>query len=452
MKISRVLPVVVIIAIIFVIACENEDPAPSLKASFTISSNPAYAGDTVYFENTSTGAVELKWFFGDGTASSEESPTHVYAEGGEYTITLEITNNDRSDNTSKNITVMPQFEQWVKHVIDADVSVAVSVEAADIDGDNDLDLVVTSFGNNDLIWYENNSLSWTKHIINSDASGVTFAFCGDMDDDGTMDVVASQIHSDQLLLYRNTEAGWVEHIIDDPTDNADFIEVVDINGDDRLDVVTAGDAAVGGDVIWYENQHPDWIEHIIEAGTEKYPGPVVCDIDGDGLPDVASAMVDANKVVWFKNENNGLQWTKYTIDDNILNPFAVNHGDINGDAAMDLLVTTGGPYFSGSQLVWYENNYPDWTRHEIDNDLAGAAWPTTAYLDDNNKIDIIAGGYKANDLLWYEYDEQSWNKYFIDDNLIGPRLFIVLDLNHDHLNDVIVAALNSVVWYEQKEK
>ncbi len=40
------------------------------------------------FSNTSTNATSYEWDFGDGTMSTEESPTHVYATAAEYTITL----------------------------------------------------------------------------------------------------------------------------------------------------------------------------------------------------------------------------------------------------------------------------------------------------------------------------------------------------------------------------
>ena len=42
----------------------------------------------VSFVNGSTGAASYLWDFGDGTTSTEVSPTHTYATGGGYTVTL----------------------------------------------------------------------------------------------------------------------------------------------------------------------------------------------------------------------------------------------------------------------------------------------------------------------------------------------------------------------------
>jgi len=47
---------------------------------------------TVYFVNLSSGAVAYHWDFGDGTQSSEVSPTHLFnANGGTYQVTLTAT-------------------------------------------------------------------------------------------------------------------------------------------------------------------------------------------------------------------------------------------------------------------------------------------------------------------------------------------------------------------------
>ena len=48
-------------------------------------------GATVTFTNESTGAASYEWDFGDGTTSTEESPTHTYPGKGKYVPTLYAT-------------------------------------------------------------------------------------------------------------------------------------------------------------------------------------------------------------------------------------------------------------------------------------------------------------------------------------------------------------------------
>ncbi|MEZ5003937.1 MAG: PKD domain-containing protein [Chitinophagales bacterium] len=53
-------------------------------ASFELVQN----GNEVILTNTSVNAIAYLWDFGDGTTSSEENPTHVYATSGAYTVKL----------------------------------------------------------------------------------------------------------------------------------------------------------------------------------------------------------------------------------------------------------------------------------------------------------------------------------------------------------------------------
>ena len=51
------------------------------------------------FNNSSTGASTYEWDFGDGTTSTEESPTHIYDTHNIYTVTLTATNDTNLSNT-----------------------------------------------------------------------------------------------------------------------------------------------------------------------------------------------------------------------------------------------------------------------------------------------------------------------------------------------------------------
>ncbi len=73
-----------------------------LIANFSQSINAA----TVVFTDQSTlGANQWSWSFGDGNSSSLQNPTHTYAQPGTYTVCLTATGSCGSANTCRTITV-----------------------------------------------------------------------------------------------------------------------------------------------------------------------------------------------------------------------------------------------------------------------------------------------------------------------------------------------------------
>lgn len=68
---------------------------------FSVSTNL----DTASFTNLSVAADSYLWDFGDGSTSTEESPTHVYDEDGTYTVTLTATNNCGSESITLQVEI-----------------------------------------------------------------------------------------------------------------------------------------------------------------------------------------------------------------------------------------------------------------------------------------------------------------------------------------------------------
>jgi len=342
----------------------------------------------------------------------------------------------------------PTFGQWTKHIIDSEMYTAVSIDVADLDGDSYLDYVVTDARHNSLNWYQNKYPSWIKRTIDTSASLVIFADWCDIDGDDTIDVVAHMWGSKKLVWYERKPSSWIQHMIDGNTSTGDFMMVADINGDGKPDAITSC-GPNGGDIVWYENQHPIWIKRNIATGAIGHIAEVeIVDIDADGHMDVVATFTGENKVVWYKTEDEGVSWSMHFIDPYLKNAFGLNCGDINGDGTADIVVSTGGPYYEGSKVVWYENHYPNWTKHVIDTDLPGAAGISITDVDGDERTDIIVGGYEVNDIVWYENNHPTWSKYVIDNNMIGPRQLIHSDIDGDNASDIIVAGEENLVWYK----
>jgi PKD repeat protein len=67
---------------------------------------PNINGSTVSLSNTSTNATSYSWNFGDGNTNATNSPSHVYATDGVYTITLTASNNCGTTTSTQTVTIL----------------------------------------------------------------------------------------------------------------------------------------------------------------------------------------------------------------------------------------------------------------------------------------------------------------------------------------------------------
>ncbi|MFN8283382.1 MAG: PKD domain-containing protein [Chitinophagales bacterium] len=75
-----------------------------IKADFTVNKNDVCAGTEITFNNLSTGNnLKFLWDFGDGTTSTDSTPTHVFADERNYDIKLKAYDGTGcEDNKTKN--------------------------------------------------------------------------------------------------------------------------------------------------------------------------------------------------------------------------------------------------------------------------------------------------------------------------------------------------------------
>lgn len=82
-----------------------------LEASFTYKLTKH---STVQFTNTTPGATDFNWDFGDGLTSIRESPLHEYDEEGNYIVTLAVTNANGCQATVEDtVTVYPPLHVYI---------------------------------------------------------------------------------------------------------------------------------------------------------------------------------------------------------------------------------------------------------------------------------------------------------------------------------------------------
>ena len=78
-------------------------------ANFTFSCSALTCSFTSTSSDPDGSVASYSWNFGDGATSTAQNPSHTYATGGSYTVTLQVTDNQgaQSTTTSKTITVTP---------------------------------------------------------------------------------------------------------------------------------------------------------------------------------------------------------------------------------------------------------------------------------------------------------------------------------------------------------
>lgn len=81
---------------------------------------------TATFTNTSVDGLTYSWDFGDEASSTDESPSHTYAQSGAYLVKLTATNSTGSDEKTAALEVV------VKITIDGDMSDWNDVEALSV--------------------------------------------------------------------------------------------------------------------------------------------------------------------------------------------------------------------------------------------------------------------------------------------------------------------------------
>ncbi len=157
---------------------------------------------------------------------------------------------------------------------------AYGVEGGDIDLDGDDDVVGAAFDDNEVAWFENvngNGSSFTKHTIDNNLPGASFVHWLDIDNDGDKDIVATGYgdaagnNSQVVIYYNDGNQNFTKTVIDNNIKGAVSLAVQDFDGDGEFDIMVAG--SVSNEIVLLI-QNPNAI------GTQKtevlsvYPNPV----------------------------------------------------------------------------------------------------------------------------------------------------------------------------------
>ena len=123
-----------LLGILFTYSCskdsnDGDDPKIALlEACFEISKDTLSVGENLQLTNCSKGATSYAYNFGNGKNSTEESPVTTFENGGDFNISLTVTNDEMETKTfSREVHVTSATSKYIYPDIATGFS-AVSLE------------------------------------------------------------------------------------------------------------------------------------------------------------------------------------------------------------------------------------------------------------------------------------------------------------------------------------
>ncbi len=261
--------------------------------------------------------------------------------------------------------------QWEMVVImDLTLSTSTTLDASDIDGDGDMDVIAGFSVYDQVAWWDQSDsgagIFWTRHTIDNYFDDVSCLHHFDIDNDGDMDILGSSYGDQEDIAWWENSDGtgiFVQHILSD-FPFAKSIVGFDADGDGDGDIAAASSGGAGTVICWL-NQNgtgTSWLAVSVDTDFNGASCLYVDDVDDDGDMDLIGAAETDNEIAWWENNGTGTTWSKHCITDQFEEAVAVHSGDFDGDGDTDVLGTS---FLSGT--CWWENQSgSSWEEHVVD--------------------------------------------------------------------------------------
>jgi PKD repeat protein len=221
-------------------SCKKDTPAAAPDPLYTVD----IQGFDVTFTNQTTGASTYSWDFGDGTTSTEESPTHTYPSKGKFVPTLTATSS--AGTTAEASTVLfiskgSSVKLDDNSLTDWDTVATNIVLAGPVSG-NFIKAKYDYDGNYVYFYFEQNT---TK------ADGNIYDLYIDVDNDMSTGLLTGEIPNGayEVLLEGTIFDGWLDPYYFSGSDQANF---GGYGGAGISDFYTVGNYQESGGVLKFE--------------------------------------------------------------------------------------------------------------------------------------------------------------------------------------------------------
>ena len=326
---------------------------------------------------------------------------------------------------------------WAKHVITTQTKENIDLAVADIDGDGRLDLALANqFGmsrtdSGGLIHWlkcpEDPTLEWELHYIGDEPTSHRLLW-GDFDGDGKTNLLNVPIMGRDakepdwnvgvnLMWFDCTEGSgnpaknlWKRRIIDNKLTVIHGASVIDWDDDGLDDILTASFEGVYLFCPFLSNNTVIWRKFQIGAGYQTdEPARGASEIalgNGGSVDRRFLASIEPwhgdNVVVYTPQPGADILWKRNVIDSTFNEGHALVTADVDGDGADEIIAGYRG---KGASLFLYRAAGSDgtsWKRTTLDDGDMATSGLSTADLNGDGLLDIIAVGSSTGNIKWYE--------------------------------------------------
>ncbi len=349
-----------------------------------------------------------------------------------------------------NDTDRPDYIGFAENNISSTLNGASGSYPIDLDLDGDIDILATSYDDDEVAWFENDgNQGFTHQVINNVFDGAKNITAADFDGDGDYDVVAVAKESDQLTWWENDGFQVFSETNIATGFDGNIIDYADLDGDGDLDIF--GGAETGDNVKWWENTNGDasvWTEYVIDAGFNHVSSIKAEDLDRDGDLDLVGASYDDNEITLWENVNgDASSWTTILVD-TYTSITGAEIVDLDLDGDLDVLASSD----TNNEVTWWENDGNlGWTTHTISDTISGASSLLVNDFDYDGNLDIVVSSASSNYIIWLQNDgSENFSGYIIDPDFAGVSFIYAYDLDRDADLDLVGTAVddNELTWWE----
>ncbi|KNC51918.1 TKL protein kinase [Thecamonas trahens ATCC 50062] len=333
---------------------------------------------------------------------------------------------------------------------------------ADVDGDADTDIVAGLIdgpdplhGPNSVVWYRNvdpRGLFDPPIVVSQIGRSPEAVAIADVDADGDSDIIVATWSMPAMLFWVANVDGEgsffsrAHYIAIRPNGGFSDIVVADVAGKGL--VVVAANGRENTVELFYKAGEPAFFEQFASFSAQLDVKAVALgDIDGDAALDAVMTNDDGGSVTWVANIGSVVgPTTPVAVDSGLGEPYGLALADAIGSSALDVVVSLR----AANLVVVYENRLggpsPPWVQHVVGSDLELPYDVAVVDLNGDGLLDVVSAHSDIDELFVYFANGGGWDsKVQLSAWPTDPGGVAADDLDGDGDADVVVGDGNGEI-------